>query len=171
VLATGLSVVAGKTFAQPAVKVPEPLASVAPSDQWKLRGTGVLKVFFIKVYDAQLWSIANANSSNALEMTYALAVKSDDLVSSSLAEMTRLRTPAAAQSTQWASALKSAFPNVVAGDKLLGVQLANNETRFFHNGKVTAEVKDASFTEAFFAIWLDEKTKEPGLRKRLLGLN
>jgi Chalcone isomerase-like len=167
-LSAGVCLASGKTFAQPSAKVPEPLASIAPFDQWKLRGTGVLKVFLFKVYDAQLWSHANIN---ALEMTYSLAVKSDDLISSSLAEMTRLRTPTAAQSAQWSSTLKSAFPSVVAGDKLLGIQLTNNETRFFHNGKLTAEVKDASFTDAFFAIWLDEKTKEPGLRKGLLGLN
>ncbi len=167
-LSAGLCLALGKTFAQPSSKTPEPLAGVAPLDQWKLRGSGVLKVLFFKVYDAQLWSSANAN---ALEMTYSLAVKSEDIISSSLVEMTRLRTPTAAQSAQWSSALRLALPSVVAGDKLLGIRLANNETHFFHNDKVTAEIKDASFTEAFFAIWLDEKTKEPGLRKRLLGLN
>jgi Chalcone isomerase-like len=133
-----------------------------------MRGSGVLRVFLFKVYDARLW---NAENRNALEMTYALAVKSEDIVSSSLAEMTRLRKPSQTQSVAWAAALTSAFPNVAAGDKLLGVQMPDNETRFFHNGKQTAQVKDPSFTEAFFAIWLDEKTKEPSLRRGLLGLN
>jgi len=32
------------------------------------------------------------------------------------------------------------------------------------------EIPDAAFSRAFFSIWLDPRTAEPGLRAALLGL-
>jgi Chalcone isomerase-like len=58
---------------------------------------------------------------------------------------------------------------VKSGDKLTGVFLPKQGTRFFFNGRLTAEINDPAFGDAFFAIWLDEKTKQPGLRRALLG--
>jgi hypothetical protein len=41
--------------------------------------------------------------------------------------------------------------------------------RFFHNGKLRADVTDPDFARAFIAIWLSPKTSEPKLRLALLG--
>jgi Chalcone isomerase-like len=142
---------------------------------WRKRGTATLRVLLFKVYDATLW--ASTEKSNpldeaapfALDITYAMAVKRDDIVDTSLQEMTRLRNPSAATLTRWAAALKAAIPSVLSGDKLLGVSLPNKGIRFYHNGKFTGEVGDSAFSEAFFAIWLDSNTKKPDLRRALLG--
>jgi len=32
------------------------------------------------------------------------------------------------------------------------------------------EIRDPEFAEAFFAIWLDPRTRDPELRQQLLGL-
>jgi hypothetical protein len=37
------------------------------------------------------------------------------------------------------------------------------------NGKLIGESPDLKFSEAFFKIWLDAKTKRPELRAALLG--
>jgi hypothetical protein len=42
--------------------------------------------------------------------------------------------------------------------------------RFFLNGRLIGETTDAAFSEAFFKIWLDPKTRRPELRSALLGL-
>jgi hypothetical protein len=36
-------------------------------------------------------------------------------------------------------------------------------------GRLSGEVADPAFSRAFFAIWLDSRTRVPALRSRLLG--
>jgi Chalcone isomerase-like len=142
---------------------------------WRKRGTATLRVLLFKVYDATLWSSAEKTNPLeetapfALDITYALAVKRDDLVDTSIQEMTRLRNPNAATLSRWSASLKSVFPSVVSGDRLLGVSIPGKGVRFYHNGKLTGEVTDSAFSEAFFAIWLDSNTKKPDVRRALLG--
>jgi hypothetical protein len=40
---------------------------------------------------------------------------------------------------------------------------------FFFNGKPLGRIQNTEFSRAFFSIWLDPKTAEPGLRNALLG--
>jgi hypothetical protein len=42
-------------------------------------------------------------------------------------------------------------------------------TRFFFNSRLTSEINDPDFGDAFFAIWLDAKAKRLDLRRALLG--
>jgi hypothetical protein len=154
---------------------PTELEEFAGQTIWRKRGTATLRVLLFKVYDATLWS--SAEKSNpleepapfALDITYALAVKRDDLVDTSIQEMTRLRNPNAASLSRWSASLKSVFPSVAAGDRLLGVSIPGKGARFYHNGKLTGEVSDTAFSDAFFAIWLDSNTKKPDVRRALLG--
>ncbi len=83
--------------------------------------------------------------------------------------MARLRGLSETQIKAFTAELKKAFPDVKSGDKLTGVSVPGKGTRFFFNGRLTSEINDPTFGDAFFAIWLDEKTKQPGLRKALLG--
>jgi hypothetical protein len=153
------------------VELDEFLAQTA----WRKRGTATLRVLLFKVYDVTLWSSGEKSnpldeaSPFALDITYTLAVKRDDIVDSSIQEMTRLRNPSAATLNKWSNSMKSVFPSVVAGDRLLGLSLPNKGARFYHNGKLTGEVADPTFSEAFFAIWLDSNTKKPDIRRALLG--
>ncbi len=154
---------------------PSELEEIAAQIPWRKRGTATLRVLLFKVYDATLWSSAEkANPLEekapfALDITYALAVKRDDLVDTSMQEMIRLRSPNAATQNRWNTSLKSVFPSVVSGDRLLGVSIPAKGVRFYHNGKLTGEVADSAFSEAFFAIWLDGNTKKPDVRRALLG--
>jgi Chalcone isomerase-like len=83
--------------------------------------------------------------------------------------MARLRNLSDTQIKAWTADLKKAFPDVKSGDKLTGVYLPKIGTRFFFNSRLTAEINDPAFGDAFFAIWLDEKAKRPELRRALLG--
>jgi Chalcone isomerase-like len=154
---------------------PAELDEFAAQITWRKRGTATLRVLLFKVYDATLWSATEkANPLEeaapfALDITYALAVKREDLVDTSLQEMTRLRNPNAATLSRWSTSLKSVFPAVVSGDRLLGVSTPGKGARFYHNGKLTGEVTDSVFSEAFFSIWLDSNTKKPDVRRALLG--
>jgi Chalcone isomerase-like len=142
---------------------------------WALMGTGALRFFGFKAYDAYLWSgdlSANPLQSKtlfALEIDYTTAIKAEEIANVSLVEMARLRNLSEAQVKAFTTDLKKAFPDVKSGDKLTGVFVPKQGTRFFFNGRLTAEINDLAFGDAFFAIWLDEKTKQPGLRRALLG--
>ncbi len=41
--------------------------------------------------------------------------------------------------------------------------------RFYVNGRLQHEVADAAFADAFFAIWLDPRSRDQKLRRNLLG--
>ncbi len=138
-------------------------------------GSGVLRFFGFKAYEAHLWS--GASTANpllsktlfALEIEYATSIKAEEIVNVSLVEMARLRSPSDAQIKSWTADLKKAFPDVKTGDKLTGVYVPKVGTRFFFNSRLTSEINDLAFGDAFFAIWLDDKAKKLDLRRALLG--
>ncbi len=142
---------------------------------WTLMGSGALRFFGFKAYDAYLWSAAlspnplASKSLFALEIDYTTSIKADEIANVSLVEMARLRNLNDTQIKAFTADLKKAFPDVKSGDKLTGVFVPGKGTRFFFNGRLTSEINDPAFGDAFFAIWLDEKTKQPGLRRALLG--
>ena len=61
------------------------------------------------------------------------------------------------------------FPDVKEGDRLVGVHMPGKEARFYDNNKLLGVVTDAEFSVAFFSIWLDARTSEAAMRKKLLG--
>jgi hypothetical protein len=155
--------------------LPKELDEFLTQTTWKKRGTATLRVLLFRVYDATLW--ASTEKSNpleegapfALDITYAMAVKRDDIVNSSMQEITRMRNPNSATLNRWTAALNVAIPSVVGGDRLLGVSVPGKGARFYHNGTLTGEISDVAFSEAFFAIWLDGNTKKPDVRRALLS--
>ncbi|APW43242.1 chalcone isomerase family protein [Rhodoferax saidenbachensis] len=166
--------------AQPvAPNVAEATAS-APSElapygnNWQAKGTGTLRFFGFKAYDASLWlSGTDAGFSFArpfaLDIRYATAVKARDIANTSLIEMQRIGPSSPEQIVAWSALLEAIFVDVKAGDRLIGVHLPREGVRFFQNGKLLGESSDVAFSEAFFKIWLDPKTKRPELRSALLG--
>jgi hypothetical protein len=60
------------------------------------------------------------------------------------------------------------FPDVEKGRKLAGVNLPGTGARFYFDGQLLGSIDDPAFARAFFAIWLDERTKAPQLRESLL---
>lgn len=177
VLAVGNSSVAlAQTAAPPVTEatttVPNELKPYG--NVWQAKGTGVLRFFGFKAYDATLW-LPNAETGFsfarpfALEIRYATAVKGRDISNTSLVELQRISTSSPEQITAWSALMETIFVDVKAGDRLLGVHLPREGVRFFQNGKLLGESADVAFSEAFFKIWLDPKTKRPDLRNALLG--
>lgn len=149
------------------------------SSAWRMQGTGALRFFGFKAYDALLWSTgaAGANASPlqnkslfALEIVYNTSLTSDEIVNVSLLEMARLKRLTDSQRKNWTAEMTKFFPSVKSGDRLTGVYVPKVGTRFFFNGKQISEINDPAFGDAFFAIWLDEGAKKPDLRRALLGL-
>jgi hypothetical protein len=64
--------------------------------------------------------------------------------------------------------MRQVFPNVQRGDRLTGVVEPGRGTRFFLNDKPLGQIEDAEFSNAFFAIWLDARTRAPSLRESLM---
>lgn len=153
-------------------QAPEELFNYGPS--WQMRGTGALRFFGFKVYDAALWLPQSGTAFDfkrpfALDIRYATGVKGSDIANTSLIEMQRISPSSPEQITKWSSLLNDFFVDVKTGDRLVGVHLPNGGVRFFLNGKLIGETADTAFSEAFFRIWLDAKTKRPELRAALLA--
>jgi len=158
-------------------KVPAELGAFGPAAAWQMQGTGALRFFGFKAYDANLWSLAPAKINPladknlfALEIVYNTGIKADEIVNVSLVEMARLKRLTELQIRTWTADMQRTFPNVVSGDRLTGVYVPKVGTRFFLNARLIAEINDPAFGDAFFAIWLDEGTKRPDLRRSLLAL-
>jgi len=137
-------------------------------------GRGELRWLGFKLYDAALWArVPGAQAMDdeyVLSIRYARAVSSERLVELSLEEMRRLDLADEPTLARWAEALAAALPSVAAGDTLSGLHRPGRGAAFWHDGRATAELDDPALAQAFFAIWLDERTREPALRARLLGL-
>jgi hypothetical protein len=142
---------------------------------WLAKGSGVLRFFGFKVYDATLWLPTESTAFTfarplALEIRYATNVKASDIVNTSLIEATRISGASSAQVTAWTASMTSIFVDVKPGDRLTGVHVPSVGARFFLNGKLLGESNDVEFSEAFFRIWLDPKSRKPELRASLLAL-
>lgn len=177
-MAHGASVLAQSPGRAAAAKAPSELAAFGSGAPWQLLGTGALRFFGFKAYDANLWNsgapVAGANpfaakGLYALEIVYNTGIKADEIVNVSLVEMARLRKLTDAQVKAWTTEMQRTFPSVVTGDRLTGLHVPKVGTRFFFNSRLISEINDPAFGEAFFAIWLDEGTKRAELRKQLLG--
>lgn len=153
---------------------PEELRTDLPDA--RLVGTGVLRFFGLRVYEARLWSgpgfvpAQYARQPIALELLYDRKLEGLAIAERSVAEMRRIGAFSEEQARQWLALMTQAFPDVAAQDRLLGLSDGQGGVRFFHNARQTAQVRDAEYARLFFGIWLAEQTSAPALRKSLLGL-
>ncbi len=151
--------------------VPLPASMQAQSSDLHLLGEGELTWFLFHVYDAALYVSGtqyNPKQPFALAIRYQRSFSSAELAKTSLREMIRLAHPDSKEREQWQMELQRAFPNVHAGDVLVGLYTPQS-TAFYFNGKLFSRIENPSFGPAFFAIWLSPQTQVPGLRKKLLG--
>lgn len=150
--------------------LPAPVQALAP--EWRTLGKGELRWLGLAVYEASLWISGerlDAGEPFALSLRYARNITRATLVSSSISEMRRLGRRDEALLQRWQEQLERVFPDVKKGETIVGVSMPGRGAKFFHNGRHTGTVVDADFAQAFFAIWLDERTRSPELRARLLG--
>lgn len=154
--------------------------SAAVPEGWRLQGAGEMRWFGFKLYDARFWlppdvtgaAAAPLERPFALELRYAREIPSQKLVEASIDEMQRLAAPGDASPERlaaWREALAVVFPDVRPGDTIVGLHRPDGSAEFFHQGRLTGRLADAGLVRRFFAIWLDPRTREPGLRARLLG--
>ena len=157
----------------PTADLPAELRSALPAA--RLVGTGVLRFFGLRVYEARLWAAPGfvpedyARHPFALELVYDRKLEGAAIAERSIAEMRRVDSFTEEQSRQWLALMKQAFPDVAAQDRLLGLNDGQGEVRFFHNGRQTAQLRDADYARLFFGIWLAPQTSAPAMRSSLLG--
>lgn len=148
---------------------------VAALVQPRLAGVAPYTFWGFDVYQARLWvepafdGAALSRQRFALELGYQRSFTGRDIAQRSIDEMRRIGSFTPEQAQRWLQAMQTAFPDVRAGDRLLGVHLPGRGAQFFANGRLTGEVADPAFAELFFGIWLSERSSEPRLRTVLLG--
>lgn len=156
------------------------LVRAAPwPDDWRLQGEGEMRWFGLSLYQARLWvpprerfpleGTPEPGLSFALELRYARDFDGDRLAGASIDELRRLGWADKSQLERWGVELAKVFPNVKQGEVIVGRHLAGGAAEFFHQGQRTGRIDDPQLATAFFAIWLDPRTREPQLRARLLG--
>lgn len=159
--------------AGPAGAAPAELSADLPGA--RLLGRGTLRFLGLRIYEARLWSGATTPAADwaaaplALELEYARGLSGAKIAERSLAEMRRQGDIAAEPAKRWLGAMTQIFPDVKEGDRITGLNLPGVGVRFFVNGQLRGDVRDADFARLFFGIWLSPKTSEPTLRDALLG--
>lgn len=152
-------------------------APVPDAERWQMQGSGEMRWFGFAIYGAKLWRSGEQWQSDApyaLELTYRRSISAEQLVNTSIDEILRLggadQQRDEKRLQQWRTALERVFPSVREGDIIIGLHEPGRGARFFFNGKPTGSLDDARLAAAFFAIWLDPRTKAPELRTRLLSI-
>jgi len=141
----------------------------------RLLGSGRLTFLGLHIYDARLWTADGFTADGferhpiALELIYGRTLYGRLIAERSLDEMKRVGGFSDDQGERWLASMKQTFPDVAKGDRITGLQRPQEATRFFHNGTLRGELRDADFTRRFFGIWLSPQTSEPKLRQSLLG--
>lgn len=157
--------------AAPAAReLPAPVQGAAPP--LRALGQGEMRWFGLHLYDATLWVGGerwDPQRPFALDIRYARDIPRSRLVQSSLDEMRRLSLADDAALGRWGEAMARVFPDVRRGDRLVGVHLPGRGASFYTGDRYLGTVAEEAFAEAFFAIWLDARTREPRLREALLG--
>jgi hypothetical protein len=156
-----------------AMAMPRPVELGGDIAATKPYGSGKLSWLVFTAYDASLWTDAPQWSMNkpfALTLRYQMSFSSDELVDRTLEEMNKIVPLTQQTGGSYRAALSRAFPAVKSGNWITALHVPGRPVRFFHNGRQTAEITDASFVEPFFGIWLSPKSPEPSLRAALLNL-
>jgi hypothetical protein len=172
--ATGLLLALTLIVSTPAAAVSLPPAAPVTDAPLQQVGQGEMRWLGFKLYDAALWAGVRGEAAlegeHVLSIRYARAISGERLVAVSLDEMRRLGFTDEAMLARWGEALAEVLPSVAAGDTLAALHRPGQGAMFWHQGQPRGEIRDPELARAFFAIWLDERTREPQLRAQLLGL-
>jgi len=172
------ALVAAANAAQPAIAA---TAAVEPPAHVRkyigdagLAGSGRLTWLGFHLYDAALYAAPGFDPATAatqpfvLELTYARRLEGKGIADASRDEIARLGVGTEAQRTRWHEQMLKLFPDVAKGRRLAGVNLPGAGARFYFDGQALGSIDDPAFASAFFAIWLDPRTRAPQLRDSLL---
>lgn len=140
----------------------------------RLAGEGKLTWLGFHVYDARLYAPAGFDVGNpfaqqfVLELTYARKLEGKAIAEASRDEMQRLAFGNAEQHARWLAQMEKLFPDVEKGRRIAGVNQPGKGARFYVDGDFVGSIDEPEFARAFFAIWLDPRTRAPRLRDSLL---
>ena len=168
-----LSVLAWRPGPSLANTVPAELGAQLPAAV--LAGQSKFTFWGFDVYHAALWVQPGftgedyARHAFALELAYLRDFSNEEITNRSLQEMQRQAGGLLTTSEAWRKLLRSAFPDVRKGDRILGIHRPGDGVTFLTNGKITGVVRDPDFARRFFGIWLAADTSEPRLRAALLS--
>jgi len=141
----------------------------------RLAGSGRLTFLGLSIYDGRLWVGEGFKAEQydteplAIELEYSRTLYGKLIAERSLEEMKRSGAIEDDKAARWLAAMKQTFPDVAKGDRITGVHRPGESARFFFNGQLCGELRDAEFARRFFGIWLSPQTSEPKLRAALLG--
>ena len=144
-----------------AVPIPDRLHSV---------GQAELRVFFLKIYRAELYSATGRyeklQGPLMLRLTYQRDISSNRLVSETRKQIGDLPS---AQLDRWMGRLADMWPDLEKGDELTFYMDPEGLGHFHHNGQYIGSLEDRTFTEAFLNIWLADDSAYPKLTRKLRG--
>ena len=130
-------------------------------------GNGTFHRFGVLVYEATLWASDDPHRPpRALRIDYRRRIAGNVIASASVKEMRRFVTDEA-RLQRWEEQMQQVFPDVRPGDHLLGIH-GGDGVHFYQENRLLGRIDGADFADAFFAIWLDERTSAPALRAALL---
>lgn len=140
----------------------------------KVAGSGEFTWWGLSIYTARLWhtgSSFDAAQDFALEITYNKSISRTRFVDASIDEMKRIMGGKLTTNLelQWRDYMEKSFVDVKPGDQLIGVKLRGKGCRFYSRERLISEIADEDFAQAFFAIWLDPRSRDQELRTRILG--
>jgi hypothetical protein len=140
----------------------------------KIVGEGRMSVAFWDIYDATLYAPQGKLTQAkpfALSIRYMREIDGKDIADRSVQEIRGQGYTNEIRLAAWNAQMKKIFPDVEDGTVLLAIFIPNQKTIFYHGNTPIGTIRDAEFTRWFSNIWLGEKTSEPKLRHRLLGLS
>ena len=139
-------------------------------DNMQRWGSGDFRRYGFLIYTATLWAGGNDPTQPplAISLTYKRTISAGAIVEASVDEIRKLGVVNEAQLIQWRAQMREIFPDVRAGDRILGLY-DEKGARFFFNEQFIGSIESAEFARAFFGIWLDVKTSAPDLRNALLA--
>lgn len=165
---------ASETTRSPVEAPPRGISSAIENP--RLIGQGLLRWFGLRVYDAALWATGGRFDPSrpmdvpfALELRYLRTLEGAAIADASIREIARMGFGTAAQQDAWLQQMRKLFPNVRDGDRLAGIHRPGQGVEFLGNDAPIGRVEDPEFARAFFAIWLDQRTTVPDLRRALLS--
>ncbi len=130
-------------------------------------GSGEFRRFGFLIYEATLWAGDDPQRPPlALRLDYKRNIDGKAIADASVKEMRRFVTDEALLK-RWGEQMQRIFPDVKAGDHILGLYRADG-ARFYQDERLLGAISMPGFAEAFFAIWLDTRTSAPDLRAALL---
>ena len=138
------------------------------------QGKATFRVLGLTIYDVSLSTVAQFKASHyasvplALELTYARSLSGQAIAERSLTEMRRAGSIDEVREAAWVASMRTAFPDVKAGDRLTGLHDGKGGVQFWFNGQHRHTLQDIEFARLFFGIWLAPTTSAPSLRERLL---